>query len=82
MNVLSANNTFDNLCKDCKGQLDQQHSFILKRKPSLIRSLRFDRYYDLVFMHKHNYMGPKAKYTDLIEKFWSKLIKYKKSIKK
>lgn len=80
VNTLSADNTFDGLCKTCKHYYDEMYQADLNYYPRDARgSVVFTE--DMIYLHRIDIVGPKAKYSDVMNyRFSSKLNKYKRLI--
>lgn len=82
INILAADNTFPGICNTCKEYYDARYFNALKYQPSLVRNEDFHKFYDLADYHRYNVIGPQIKYTDAFDRYWSRLNRYKKLIKK
>jgi len=81
-NIFAADNTFRGLCSSCEMNLNSKNKYILKKLPTMFKKMRVNSYYDLLMLNRNYYSGAQSKFLDYYERYWFKLSKYKKLIKK
>lgn len=78
--TLSADNTFNGMCSNCKRYYDEMYLFDLNEVTRIARSPINDYSNDVMY-HKMNLIGPKASYETAWDRVWGKLSKAKSVIK-
>lgn len=78
--TLSADNTFNGICQNCKRYYDEMYLSDLNEAIRIARSAIND-HSNIVMFHKMDLMGPKASYETAWGRVWSKLGKAKLVIK-
>lgn len=82
INTLSADNTFTGICNKCKGFYDKMHQADLDFYPENARSSSIFTE-DMLFLHRLNIIGPRARYMDFVDyKFSAKISKYRRLLHK
>lgn len=77
ISTLSADNTFDGLCQDCKRFYDDMYSSDLEDDIRVARSNVFHSMSHIADYHHLEFLGPKSKYEALWERIWTKLFRAK-----
>lgn len=81
-NVFAADNTFRGLCSSCETTLNYKNKYILKKLPAMFKKIKVNSYYDILTINRKYYGAAQSKFLDYYEKYWFKLSKYKKLIKR
>jgi hypothetical protein len=82
VNILSADNTFPGICSECKSIYEARYKYLVKHNPATTHNMFYDKYYDLLILHKLEVIGPKDSYEDYFDREWLKIKKYKRLLKK
>jgi hypothetical protein len=76
MNVIAADNTFPGICSTCKRYTDEMYQSDLDTMP---RSARSRPLADVVEFNRADFLGPRAKFEDiLVRRVSTKIIKYQR----
>lgn len=80
LNTLSADNTFQGICHNCKHYYDEMYQSNLGHHPQDARGASIFTE-DVISLHRDNFIGPKARHLSLVEYRYSvKINKYRRLI--
>lgn len=82
MNTLASDNTFPGICSTCKSYYDEMYLDDLEYDPRLACSESSTKYNDVLEFQRFNIEGPKARYEDLMDRHWQRLVRYQRLAKK
>ena len=82
LNVLSADNIFPGICNDCKEYFKKRYQNYVRYDPASAHHEFFNKYYDLVDLHRDEIMGPRDSYSESFDRSSRAIKKYQRLLKK